>query len=170
MAKKISLREFQQGLVSRIQNATEATVTSARLGVQAGPENWLLELTDASEVVPLPRLTPAPLTQPWFCGVANVRGNLYSVVDFSAYQDFEATPQNLDSRLLLVNSRYLSNSALLVSRMLGLRNVDDFTRLARAPDAKPWVAAEYQDKSGASWKQLDLRKLVEDPEFLQVGI
>jgi twitching motility protein PilI len=170
MAKKISLREFQQGLVSRIQNATEATVTSARLGVQAGPENWLLELTDASEVVPLPRLTPAPLTQPWFCGVANVRGNLYSVVDFSAYQGYESTPQNVDSRLLLVNNRYLSNSALLVSRMLGLRSVEDFTRLARAPDAKPWVAAEYRDKSGASWKQLDLRKLVEDPEFLQVGI
>ena len=170
MAKKISLREFQQGLVSRIQNATEATVTSARLGVQAGPENWLLELTDASEVVPLPRLTPVPLTRPWFCGVANVRGNLYSVVDFSAYQGYESTAQNVDSRLLLVNTRYLPNSALLVSRMLGLRNVDDFTRVAQGPDAKPWVAAEYQDKGGAAWKQLDLRKLVEDPGFLQVGI
>ncbi|MEJ0048844.1 MAG: chemotaxis protein CheW [Rhodospirillales bacterium] len=106
MAKKISLREFQQGLVSRIQNATQATVTSTRLGVQAGPENWLLDLTDASEVVPLPALTPAPLTQKWFCGVVNVRGNLYSVVDFSAFQGFELTPQNVESRLLLVNSRY----------------------------------------------------------------
>jgi twitching motility protein PilI len=169
MAKKISLREFQQGLVSRIQNATQATVTSARLGVQAGPENWLLDLTDASEVVPLPKLTPAPLTKPWFCGVANVRGNLYSVVDFSAFQGYEPTPQNVESRLLLVNNRYLSNAALLVTRMLGLRNVEDFVGEPRAQDAKSWVSAQYHDKSGAPWKQLDLERLVEEPEFLQVG-
>ena len=169
MAKKISLREFQEGLVSRIQSATQATVTSARLGVQAGPENWLLDLTDASEVVALPKLTPAPLTKPWFCGVANVRGNLYSVVDFSAFQGYEATPQNVESRLLLINGRYLDNAALLVSRMLGLRNVDDFTEEPRASDAKPWVSAQYQDKSGAPWKQLDLQRLVEVPEFLQIG-
>jgi len=170
VAKKISLREFQQGLVSRIQNATQATVTSARLGVQVGPENWLLDLTDASEVVPVPRLAPAPLTKPWFCGVANVRGNLYSVADFSAYQGFEATPQNVESRLLLLNSRYLGNAALLVTRMLGLRNVDDFIDQERQPETRPWISAQYRDKSGALWNQLNLAKLVEQEEFLQVGI
>jgi twitching motility protein PilI len=170
MAKKISLREFQQGLVSRIQNATQATVTSTRLGVQAGPENWLLDLTDASEVVPLPGLTPAPLTQNWFCGVANVRGNLYSVVDFSAFQGFEQTPQNVESRLLLVNSRYLDNAALLVTRMLGLKNVDDL--IAQEPETagRPWIAAHYRDKAGVRWNQLDLKHLVGQPEFLQIGV
>jgi twitching motility protein PilI len=170
MAKKISLREFQQGLVSRIQNATEATVTSTRLGVQVGPENWLLDLTDASEVVPLPGLTPAPLTQSWFCGVANVRGNLYSVVDFSAFQGFEQTPQNVESRLLLVNSRYLDNSALLVTRMLGLKNVDDLVAVEGEPSARPWLAGQYRDKSGTTWNQLDLKHLVGQTEFLQIGI
>jgi twitching motility protein PilI len=170
MAKKISLREFQQGLVSRIQNATQATVTSARLGVQVGPENWLLELTDASEVVPVPKLTPAPLTQAWFCGVANVRGNLYSVVDFSAYQGFEATPQNVESRLLLLNNRYLGNAALLVTRMLGLRNVDDFAAIDGAESARSWISAQYRDKGGALWNQLDIARVVEQADFLQVGI
>lgn len=170
MAKKISLREFQQGLVSRIQNATQATVTSARLGVQAGPGNWLLELTDASEIVPMPKLTPAPLTKPWFCGVANVRGNLYSVVDFSSFQGFEPTPQNVESRLLLVSNHYMGNAALLVTRMLGLRNVDEFVQEPRAADAKAWISAQFRDKSGAPWKQLDLGRLVEEPEFLQIGI
>lgn len=170
MAKKISLREFQQGLVSRIQNATQATVTSARLGVQAGPENWLLDLTDASEVVPMPKLTPAPLTKPWFCGVANVRGNLFSVVDFSAYQGFEPTPQNVESRLLLLNTRYLGNAALLVTRMLGLRNVDDFGDKEQQPVTRAWISAQYRDKGGALWNQLDLAHLVEQEDFLQVGL
>jgi len=170
VAKKISLREFQQGLVSRIQNATQATVTAARLGVQAGPENWLLDLTDASEVVPLPKLTPAPLTKAWFCGVANVRGNLYSVVDFSAYQGFEPTPQNVESRLLLLNTRYLGNAALLVTRMLGLRNVADFSAGEQPPAARTWISAQYRDKAGALWNQLDLARLVEQAEFRHVGI
>lgn len=170
MAKKISLREFQQGLVSRIQNATQATVTSTRLGVQVGPENWLLDLTDASEVVPLPKLTTAPLTQKWFCGVANVRGNLYSVVDFSAFQGFDQTPQNVESRLLLVSSRYMDNSALLVTRMLGLKNVDDLTLLSGEPSARPWVAAQYKDKNGTTWNQLDLQHLVGHEEFMKISI
>ena len=170
MAKKISLREFQQGLVSKIQNATQATVTSARLGVQVGPENWLLDLTDASEVVPVPKLTPAPLTKAWFCGVANVRGNLYSVVDFSAYQGFEPTPQNVESRLLLLNNRYLGNAALLVTRMLGLRNVDDFRANEQQSAARSWIRSQYRDKGGALWNQLDLARLVEQADFIQVGL
>jgi twitching motility protein PilI len=170
MATKISLREFQEGLVSRIQNATQATVTSSRLGVQAGPENWLLDLTDASEVVPVPKLTPAPLTRPWFCGVANVRGNLYSVVDFSAYQGLESTPQNVESRLLLLNQRYLGNAALLVTRMLGLRNVDDFDNKEQQPATRSWISAQYRDKGGALWNQLDLARLVGQADFIQVGI
>ena len=170
MARKISLRDFQQGLVSRIQNATQHVVTRARLGVQIGPENWLLDLTDASEVVPVPRLTPAPLTKSWFYGVANVRGNLYSVVDFSAYQGLEATPQNVESRLLLLNTRYLGNAALLVSRMLGLRNVDDFGDKEPEPAPRSWISAQYRDKNGALWNQLDLASLVVQEEFLEIGI
>src|ERR1700691_1675395 len=170
MARKISLRDFQQGLVSRIQNATQAVVTRARLGVQVGPENWLLDLTDASEVVPVPRLTPAPLTKAWFCGVANVRGNLYSVVDFSAYQGFEPTPQNVESRLLLLSNRYLGNAALLVTRMLGLRNVDDFGEKEQLQATRSWVSAQYRDKGGAQWNQLDLARLVEQEDFLEIGI
>ena len=36
-------------------------------------------------MIPVPPITPVPLTRPWFRGVANVRGNLYSVVDFAAF-------------------------------------------------------------------------------------
>ena len=37
----------------------------------------------------MPATVPVPLTHSWFRGVANVRGNLYSVVDFSAFQGGE---------------------------------------------------------------------------------
>ena len=33
----------------------------------------------------MPAIATVPLTQPWFLGVANIRGNLYSVVDFAGF-------------------------------------------------------------------------------------
>jgi twitching motility protein PilI len=85
------------------------------LGVQAGPDYWLLDLADSGEIVPLTPLTEVPLTKPWFAGIANIRGNLHSVVDLSAFVGKEATPRNTSSRLLLIGTRHGSNAALLVT-------------------------------------------------------
>ena len=125
--KKLSLREFQENLVQRLTSARAGQGTRAMLGVQAGRDYWLLDLSDSSEIVPMLPLTSVPLTKPWFCGVANIRGTLYSVVDFSAFQGGESTPQNADSRLLIVGGRLGINSALLVNRTLGLRNPEQMT-------------------------------------------
>ena len=105
------------------------------LGIQSGADYWLLNLSDSGEIIPLTPLTGVPLTKPWFVGIANIRGNLYSVADFSAFQGKEATPQNNSSRLLLIGTRHGNNTALLVTRMLGLRNLEDLTPVASDPEA-----------------------------------
>lgn len=169
MARKISLRQFQENLVKRLTSAQRGETANALLGVQAGREHWLLDLADSGEIVPLPHLTAVPLTKPWFCGVANIRGTLYSVVDFSAFQGGDATPQNTESRLLLVNSRHGINSALLVSRTLGLRNVEQLQPRAATQDTRPWVGDQYDDAQGRHWKKLNLRQLINQPEFLEIG-
>src|SRR2546427_1734724 len=85
VAKQISLREFQQGLAQRLREAqTEAEPTS-RLGVQAGSRNWLLKLDDAGEMMPLPEISGAPLTQPWHLGPADIRRGPARVDDFPAF-------------------------------------------------------------------------------------
>jgi len=127
MAKKGSLREFQAHLATRLAGANNQSAAGL-LGMQSGADCWLLNLSDSGEIVPLTPLTSVPLTKHWFVGIANIRGNLYSVADFSAFQGREATPQNASSRLLLIGTRHGNNAALLVTRMLGLRNVDDLTR------------------------------------------
>lgn len=170
MAKKISLREFQETLVKRLTSAKAGETSRALLGVQAGREYWLLDLSDSGEIVPLMPLSAVPLTKPWFCGLANIRGTLYSVVDFSAFQGGEGTPQNADSRLLLVGNRLGINSALLVSRTLGLRGVEQLEPRAATPDARPWVGEQYTDPQGRQWKKLNLRNLLSQPDFLDIGI
>src|SRR6185436_11874922 len=82
-AAKLDLRTFQQELAARLASKTAAQVESSRLGLSSGGDQWLVRLGDAGEVVALPQVTPVPHTHPWHLGVANVRGNLYSVVDFA---------------------------------------------------------------------------------------
>ena len=168
--KKISLREFQESLVQRLTSARAGQTSRALLGVQAGRDHWLLDLSDSGEIVPLPPLTSVPLTKSWFCGVANIRGTLYSVVDFSAFQGGEVTPQNADSRLLIVGGRFGINSALLVNRTLGLRNIEQMAPRAAEADPRPWVGERYADPQGNVWKRLNLKNLLSQPDFLEIGL
>src|SRR5262252_7119841 len=82
---RIDLQSFQQELANRLAAKTAAQVESSRLGLACGGERFLIRLGDAAEVVAVPPIAKVPLTHPWFLGLANVRGNLYSVVDFAAF-------------------------------------------------------------------------------------
>jgi twitching motility protein PilI len=139
------------------------------LGVASGDAYWLLDLSDSGEVLPVPPLTSVPLTKPWFAGIANVRGTLYSVVDFAAYRGGQPTPRNANARLLLVGARHGINSALLVDRTLGLKGIDDLEPIAAEPGAPAWAGECRQDVQGRRWTQLHLKELFADPDFLDVG-
>jgi twitching motility protein PilI len=91
------------------------------------------------------------------------------VVDFSAFQGAEATPQNADSRLLIVGSRLGINSALLVNRTLGLRNIEQMEKRQAEADPRPWVGEQYVDAQGNAWKRLNLKNLLGQPDFLDIG-
>ena len=169
MAKKISLREFQEHLAARLTIAAQGKASSALLGVQAGNDYWLLNLSDSGEIVPLPTLAPVPLTKAWFSGIANIRGNLYSVADFSALRGGEPTPMNAASRLLLIGTRHGSNAALLVTRMLGLKNPETLTTAPPSDESHPWETERLVDGDGREWKKLNVRALLADPEFMEIG-
>jgi len=169
MAKRISLREFQQSLALRLTSAQRGETRRALLGIASGTDLWLLDLSDSGEVVPLPTLTTVPLTKAWFAGIANVRGTLYSVVDFSAFRGGEPTRRNANARLLLVGARHGTNSALLVDQTLGLKNLDDLESVDAA-EGPTWAGSRHQDAQGHQWTLLNLRELFADPTFLDVGL
>ena len=168
MAKQTSLREFQHGLAQRLREAqTEAEPTS-RLGVQAGSRNWLLKLDDAGEMLPLPEISGVPLAKPWYLGLANIRGVLASVVDFAAFMGAGPTVRTPDCRLLLIAERFHSFSGLVVSRMLGLKNVQAM-QPAEVAAERPWLGAAYRDEDGRLWHELNIGELVAHDDFLHVG-
>ncbi len=169
MARRISLREFQQDLVRRLNEAAAADTPSARLGVQVGTELWLVRLEEAGEVIPVPQVANVPLTRAWFRGLANIRGNLFSVIDLAAYQGGEPTTVTPDSRLLLVAERYNMAAALLVNRMLGLRSVREL-EAEPAAGGREWERGRFKDKDGQRWRELGMNELVYSGDFLQAGL
>ncbi|MCK0509428.1 chemotaxis protein CheW [Aromatoleum anaerobium] len=170
MAKRLSLREFQEDLVRRFAEA-RSDDRHALLGVRAGTENWLINLTDTGEILPVPPLAPVPLACEWFRGLANVRGTLFSVVDFAAFHDGAPIDPGGATRLLLVGMRHGVNCALLVSRAIGLRNPDDFQPdRSGGDDARPWVQGRLRDARERLWLKLDVPQLLAHRGFLNAGI
>lgn len=166
-----SLREYQLALSERLQSAGASTRLASRLGLQVGGEGWLVDLRDAGELIPPPAISPVPLARPWFKGVANVRGNLYSVTDFSAFLGGPPTMPGELSRLLLISDRFRSGAALLVERSLGLRDLAELEPQADgAPAAPAFVRASFTDPSGKVWKELDVPALIQHAAFLEASL
>jgi twitching motility protein PilI len=167
MAKKFNLREFQTSLSQQLQAAASRDNTGSRLGFRVGNVNWLVSLADTEEVLPVPPIVKVPGARRWFRGMANIRGNLYAVSDFSDFMGQGVTPEHADCRLLIPHHDFGVNAALLVHGTLGLRNINRYqAREDGVPH--PWVARRYADENGMDWCDMDFGQLLGNAGFLMV--
>src|SRR5262245_15611444 len=120
-------------------------------------------------MLPLPEISHVPLTRPWYLGLANIRGVLSSVVDFGAFAGGETTVKTPDCRLLLIAERFQSFSGLVISRMLGLKNVQTMQPVQEA-NSRPSIAGAFRDDEGRLWHELNIGALVAHEDFLRVGV
>jgi twitching motility protein PilI len=171
-ARRTRLREFQIQLIERVQAARSGADTRInQLGVMVGQTRWLLDLKEVSEIVSVGAITPVPLTQDWYLGLSNLRGSLISVVDFARFQGHPPAHVEQDSRIVAFAPALSFNCGLLVSRVMGLRNVADMElQPDLVPGDAPWATCSYRDRDSQVWLQLSLSLIVQDPRFLQVGL
>lgn len=169
--RRARLREFQQQLLERVQTARSSSeANTSQLGVMIGNTRWLLDLQQAGEIISVGTITGVPLTQDWYLGLSNIRGNLFSVIDLARFQGHGLSPIDKESRIIAFASALSFNGALLVSRVMGLRNVSEMTLQSElVPGAAPWAEKQYVDAESQTWTHLDLSLIVHDPRFLQVG-
>ena len=102
--------------------------------------------------------------------MANVRGNLFAVSDFSAFLGTQPTPHNANARLLLIGVRHGSNAALLVPRMLGLKKPENFVPQADDENFPDWGKQRFSDSEDRLWRKLAVRELLADRTFMNIGI
>ncbi|MFY9477329.1 MAG: chemotaxis protein CheW [Aquabacterium sp.] len=177
MANKEALRELQQRLAERLRLARESAPTRSWLAVEAGCHGFLLPLEQAGEIFSLVGLQAVPHSQPWFLGVANLRGQLHGVIDLAAFIGLPARPASpLDlaskdaGRLVAFNASLQLNSALLIDRLLGLRRPQDMSEAPATTAGRPhFITAELADAQGRPWYELNLAALASDEAFLKVA-
>ena len=159
--RRTRLRDYQAQLLARMQAAQSgAAQAHHQLGVAIGAQRYLLELTEAGEIVTPAQLAGVPLTQPWYLGLANVRGSLLGVIDLARYFDPAASAAGPDARLVSLAPRLGFNCALLVTRVYGLRRAG----------AMQQDGAGLLDGEGQTWTPLSLAALVREERFLHVAL
>ncbi|MGC2165741.1 MAG: chemotaxis protein CheW [Gallionella sp.] len=172
MSKRYNLPGVQQELIHRLKADDLDRTQVTTLGVHIAGRKWLVDMADIGHVLPLPTLTVVPLTKQWFRGVVNVRGNLYCVTDMAAFlydgMQHDAGADNATTepgnRLLLVASKYAANAALLVDKVQGLHDVCNWKK------SNDDGHSVFIDDQGTSWHKLSVPLLLQQPEFLHIGI
>jgi twitching motility protein PilI len=184
-----SLRQFQQALAERMRKASPVSAAGTRLGVLADERRWLIPIDQVGEILPLPVLTPVAMTPAWFAGLANVRGNIISVVDLGLFQrrgDALASPSA--GHLVLLAERLGSQCGLLVQEVLALKRLEVLQRVDSPDESKaqahlgaedaPWLVGSYREPSEDStanalhgsprglWHEIDLVRLCTSGRFL----
>lgn len=147
------LRAYQHQLAARLEAARSRSRAPARLALRSGARGHLVALDEVGAILPLAPWSPVPHTRPWYLGVANLRGRLFSVIDLSQYCGFEPIRVDKDCRLLTFAAGLGCNAALLVSGLAGLRQV---------------TADGVVDLPSPDWSVLSLKALARDPRFLDV--
>jgi len=174
-ARRTRLRQYQEELLERMQAArTGSGARTHQLGVEIGGERYLLDLLEAGEIVPVPLLTSVPLTQPWYLGLANIRGSLVGVVDLARFFDMHHDAQRGKqesaagapvvpgpaARLVTFSPSLGMPCGFLAARVHGLRQAAEMT-----PQDGRLV-----DADGNTWTPLALAALAQDERFLHVGL
>lgn len=159
--RRARLRQYQVQLLERMQAARgNSGARVNQLGVQIGAERYLLDLTQAGEIVPVAPVTAVPHTAPWYLGLANIRGQLVGIIDLARYLDIGAVEAGPGARVVTFAAHLGFNCGLLVGRVHGLRQALDMTA----------DGDKLADADGVQWIPLDLAALVHDPRFSHIGL
>lgn len=180
MANKEALRALQQRLADRLQAVRVQAPARNWLAVEIAGHGFLLPLEQAGEIFPLATIQPVPHSQDWFLGVANLRGQLHGVVDLAVFvglpqrqsRNFSEAATRDAGRLIAFNAGLQLNAALLIDRLMGLRNASSLSLSAEPMQAnKPhFIGQKMADAQGRTWYELDLAGLVADEAFLKIDV
>ncbi len=169
-ARQTRLHDYQAMLARRLREARSLPAVDSYLGVQVGQRNWLLPLAHTGEVIEWRQPSPVPLTQPWYHGLVNARGNLLGVIDFGLFCGEGATPLQPGSKIVVLSRQVERACGIVATRVTGLRHAGELATAAPQGDAsEDWQGDWLADREGRTWRVLDIERLLAAPAFLQAG-
>ena len=166
-------RRCRQAAAGRQQEAALETGDEwVGVGLRIGDLNVLVERDEVREVLTVPPLARVPGARSWLRGLANVRGQLLSVVDLHELAGGEPTVPTRASRVIAVKHPEIP-AGLLVDEVRGFRRFQPDEAVNEIPEA---LSESFRGffrggfKRGKDfWAVLSLRDLVESQLFLQAA-
>jgi twitching motility protein PilI len=158
-------RTFEPGLATGQLHGGEWVGVIFRIG----EDRLVCNVEQVHEFLPIPAFTPVPGTKPWILGLANVHGDLLTVIDLAWFlQGKKRSEVTMRTRLLTASLRGRP-VGLMVDEVFGQRHfVTEEGRNARLPKNSPlkgFVHKQYRSGKDV-WREFDLDTLFSTPEFL----
>lgn len=176
-----SLREDPFELLLLLETRLRAT----RLDIAAGQaESWTglgfriggtwlaAPKDDVREVIVPPTPTRVPNAKPWMRGVANVRGELLTIVDLPRFLGADTDSEHRAQRVLVFNSERIP-AGFLVDEVAGYRQFSvgeqRHEMKANVGAFAPFLLGAFV-RDGQPWLAFSLHKLAQTEEFLMAGV
>ncbi|MEM1410913.1 MAG: chemotaxis protein CheW [Pseudomonadota bacterium] len=170
IASFAKLLEYEQRALGAAETDTGAAPQGdwAGLAFRVGDESLVCATDRVYESLPIPRITRVPGTKSFILGLANVRGNLITVIDLGCYLGGSPTGMTGTSRLLSATLRGRP-VGLLVDEVFGQRNfMSSDAQTPTIPESSTFHGlVRKQHRAGTeTWRELDLAILFSQPDFL----
>lgn len=178
-----SLRDRPFELLAELERRGRAVTASAAVdtthagewvgvALRMAGELYLVAREEAREVLGVPApLTRVPGAKHWILGLANVRGQLLTIIDLRSFLGSGSAPSSRNTRVIIVNHRDIP-AGLLVDEVLGFRRFADSDFVGDVPPTivrcERYIAGSFR-KGNEQWPVLGLRALVEDPAFTEAS-
>lgn len=168
----LEIEQRAKDAVARAKGGEEAHAEWIGVAFRLASERFVTARADVREVLPLPeQLTRVPGSKPWLRGIANVRGQLLTIVDLRAFLGGGAVHADRKARMLVVASRGVP-TAVIVDEVLGFRRFadSDFSEISPVTDIRcdHYLTGIYR-REGEAYPLFDIGRLLEDPSFQSAG-
>lgn len=123
------------------------------------------------EILPEKDIQAIPWAAGWVRGITNVRGEIYSVIDFPAYLGLGNVTSIRNATLFMLPDSTV-RSALLIADRLTLRTFSEYLPHRHAesvPDRLGEILSAMLVDDGVTWHVLDAAKLTGSSSFLNVA-
>ena len=168
----LAIEQRARDAIAKRQGAGAAVEEWIGVAFRLGNERFVTARADVREVLPLPEiLTRVPGAKPWLRGIANVRGQLLTIVDLKAFLGAGPMHPDRKARVLMLASREVP-TAIIVDEVLGFRRfaTADFNEACPVTDIRceHYLAGSYR-READSFPLFDVQRLLKDPSFLNAG-
>jgi len=168
----VELERRARAAIAAREGAPAAADEWVGIGFRLGAERFVAARGDVREVLPVPeQVTRVPGAKPWLRGIANLRGQLLTVVDLKSFLGAGSAAAERQARVLVVASRDVP-TGLIVDEVLGFRRFGSNEFRAEMPAGvircEHYLEGCYR-RGGEVWPLFSVFKLLADEQFLMAG-